>query len=222
MKIRLFPGLAILSALSSASADWVIEQKSTVAGKEQTTTMHLTDRKLRIDQGDEMSMILNSEDGGVTMIMHGQKSIMQLDAEKLKGMNAIAGAVASGAGKAAQKPIATGQKEKVGEYDCEIYTWTGKMGSGKFWIARDFKGFEKINEASDKLMQAMGNPMAALVPQAKDFPGMAVKSEMQIMGQSATTELVSAREGPVDAGVFALPDSYKEMQMPAIPGIPGK
>ena len=217
--LSLAVGVVLLSS-TLARADWVIVQKSSAAGQSQETTMKLKDDKVRIDQGDQMSMIMDGASGGMTMIMHGQKSVMKLDAEKLKGMMAMAAAAMGGGkeGGAAEKPVATGEKEKIGEYECEVYTWKGKMGAGKFWVAKDFKGYEKINAAGDKLMQAMGNPMAALMPQSSDFPGMVVKSEMQVMGQNAVTELVSAKEEAVEASAFDVPKDYKEVSMPAMPG----
>ncbi len=220
MKILLFVLASALLSSSFVRADWVIVQKSKAGGQEQETTMKLKGEKVRIDQGDQMSMIMDGADGGMTMIMHGQKSVMKLDAEKLKGMMAMAAAAMGGGndGAAAEKPAATGEKEKVGEYDCEVYTWTGKMGAGKFWVAKDFKGYEKINAAGDKLMQAMGNPMAALMPKSSDFPGMVIKSEMKVMGQDAVTELVSAKEEAVADSAFDIPEGYQEMAMPALPG----
>ncbi len=164
-----------------------------------------------------MSVLINGAEGGVVMLMHQQKMLMKLDAEKLKGMMAMA-AAATGGGEAAEKPKATGEKEKIGDYDCEIYTWSGKIGTGKFWVTPDFKGYQELNAASDKLMQAMGNPVASMAPQSSDFPGMVIKSEMQVMGQSVTSELVSAKEEPVNESAFALPDGYNEMAMPALPG----
>ncbi len=210
---------SVLSISSWAHADWVIEQKTSMAGQEQLSTMWIKDSMLRMDQGKEMTMIADGDEGNMTMLMHGQKMVMKLDAEKLKSMLAMAAAATGGGGEGvAAKPVATGQKEKVGDYDCEIYTWSGKMGAGKFWVAKDFKGYEAINAAGDKLMQAMGSPMAALAPKSGDFPGMVVKSEMQMMGQTAVTELVSAKEETVEAAVFAVPADYKEMSMPALPG----
>ena len=115
-------------------------------------------------------------------------------------------------------PKATGKMEKVGEYECEIYTWEGKLGTGKFWVAKDFPNAKELNELQDKMMKSMGSPMASLVPQNSDFPGIVVKSEMTVMGKLNISELVSAKQEPVSDDVFKTPEGYQEMKTPGLPG----
>lgn len=217
--MKKLPLACCLFLLTSAClrADWVVVQKTTTNGQTMEGKMQIKETLFRADQGDQMSVIVNSAKGSAVMLMHPQKMMMKLDGEPFKRMMTMAAAVASGS-RPVEKPKATGEKEKVGDYQCEIYTWSGKIGSGKFWVTSDFKGYQELNAASDKLMQAMGNQAAALAPKASDFPGMVVKSEGQAMGQTVTTELVSAKEEPVDDAVFALPEGYSEMAMPALPG----
>lgn len=210
------PLLAVLLAAPSLLADWVVVQKSTTDGKTEEIQIQIKGDKTRLDAGEQMTMI--SGEGGIVMLMHAQKMMMKLDPEKMKGMMALAGAALGGGDKPAAKPVATGQKEKVGEYDCEVYTWSGPMGSGKFWIASDFKGYKELAAAQDKMMQAMGNPAASFAPQAGDFPGMVIKSEMTVMGKANTSELVSAKEEDVADTAFVIPEGYNEMKMPGLPG----
>ncbi len=125
---------------------------------------------------------------------------------------------AEGGQQQGKQPAATGKLEKVGEHETEIFTWSGKIGSGKFWVAKDFEHFAELNAIQDKLMKAMGNPAAAMVPPNSDFPGMVVKSEMSVMGKTATSELVSAKQDPIDSAVFTAPEGYQEMKMPSLPG----
>lgn len=211
----LIAGLCLLA--TSVCADWVVVQKATADGKTEDILVRIKGEQTRLDSGKEMSIIAGGADGQMTMLMHQQKMMMRLNADTLKGVMALAGA-AFGADKAAAKPVATGTKEKIGAYDCEVFTWSGKMGTGKFWVARDFPGFQALNAAQDKLMKAMGNPASAFAPQASDFPGMVIKSEMQVMGKSSVSELVSAKQEDVDAAIFTLPTDYQEMKMPALPG----
>ena len=158
---------------------------------------------------------MDASTGETTMFMHEQKMMMKVNGDSLKGLMAMAGAALGG--EKAAKPAPTGQMEKVGEHQCEIFTWSGKLGTGKFWVAKDFKGFQELNAVQDKMMKAMGSPAAALAPQSSDFPGMVIKSEMQVMGKTSVSELVSAKEEAVDAAVFAVPAGYQEMKMPGLP-----
>lgn len=84
-------------------------------------------------------------------------------------------------------------------------------------MVKDFPKFAEINAVSDKLGKAMGNPMAKMAPQAADFGGMVVKSEMTTMGKNISTSLVSAKEQELDAKEFTAPEGYSEMKMPALP-----
>ena len=206
-----------LVALQTSFADWVVIQKATTDGQTQEVSIKIKGDKTRMDLGQQMSMVADGAAGNMVMLMHAQKMMMKMDAESLKSMMAMAGG-AMGGSKPADKPVATGQKEKVGSYDCEVYTWSGQIGTGKFWVAKDFPGYQELNAAQDKLMKAMGNPAAALSPQASDFPGMVIKSEMTMMGKSTVSELVSAKEEKVEDSAFALPEGYQEMKMPAVPG----
>jgi hypothetical protein len=81
---------------------------------------------------------------------------------------------------------------------------------------KDFPKFAEINALNDKLSKAMGNPTAKIAPQASDFAGMVVKSEMTMMGKNITTLLVSAKEQELDAKEFAAPEGYNEMKMPGM------
>lgn len=215
MKKLLLSALALFS-LQTAFADWVIIQKVVTDGKDMPMTLKSKGDKCRMDMGDQMSMILDTASGETVMFMHAQKMMMKVSAESLKGIMAMAGQAAGG--EPAAKPVATGQMEKVGEHECEIYTWSGKLGTGKFWVAKNFPDAKGLNELQDKMMKSMGNPMSSLVPQNSDFPGMVVKSEMEVMGKKNVSELVSAKQEPVSDDTFKAPDGYQEMKMPGLPG----
>lgn len=207
----------IFAAAFSAHADWVIVQNSNTEGQTKEITLKIKGDLARVDMGGAMSALLGAD--GITMLMHQQKMMMRMDKERLKKtmeMAAKLGVVRNG--KAATKPTATGRKEKVGEWEAEIYTWEGDGGKGTFWVAKDFPKAAEINAVSDKMSKVMGSPMSSMAPRAVDFPGMVVKSEMTMMGRTIVTTLVSATEQEVDAKEFTAPEGYHEMQMPMLPG----
>lgn len=216
----LFAALAVTAlALQPAAADWVIVQKSATDGQTQEMVLKVKGEKARSDVGDQMSMILDGTSANIVLLMHAQKAMMKMSGDSLKSMIELASKALGGGDKSElAKPQASGEKEKVGLYDTEIYTWSGKVGSGKFWVAKDFPQAKELSAVQDKLTKAMGDPTAAFMPSASDFPGMVVKSEMKIMGKTVTSETVSAKEEPVDDAIFVLPADYKEMKMPTLPG----
>jgi hypothetical protein len=216
MKTFLFFAAAFLS-FHSAWADWVISQK---VSNDQTKDMPMSIKAkgdmARMDMGTELSLILDSKAEEAIMFLHPQKVMMRLNASNMKGIMALAGQQA--ATEPAAKPKATGQMEKVAEHDCEIFTWEGKLGSGRFWVAKDFPHAKEMNELQDKLMKSMGNPMASQLPQNSDFPGMVLKSEMTVMGKANLSELISAKKEPVSDETFKTPEGYQEVKTPGLPG----
>jgi hypothetical protein len=151
----------------------------------------------------------------MVMMMHAQKMMMKMDLTTLKASLEKTGK--GPGGQPTAKPVATGQKEKVGEWNAEIYTWEGTLGKGRFWVAKDFPKHAEISAISDKLGKVMGGAVSGISPQASDFDGMVVKSEMTMMGKSVVSHLVSAKEETLDANEFVPPAGYEEMKMPGAP-----
>jgi hypothetical protein len=213
--IRVFAVLFCTVAL--ARADWVIVQKTNTAGEEKETVTKIKGEQARVDVGTQMSVMVGAE--GMMMLMHTQKVLMKMDLATMKTALEMAAKASAPLDKQpAAKPVATGQKEKIGDWEAEIFTWEGQLGKGRFWVAKDFPKFAEINAINDKLGKAMGNAMAGLAPQASDFSGMVVKSEMTMMGKNMVTLLISAKEQEVDAKEFTAPEGYSEMKMPMQPG----
>jgi len=220
MKTHLRTLLVLLGTATLASADWVIVQKSGFEGQEKEMSTKIKGDKARVDVTGEGTVIVGPE--GMVMLMHPEKIVMKMDMETVQlTMDSAAQKAEQPAAAAAIKPVATGQKEKVGEWEAEIYTWEGQTGKGRFWVAKDFPKYTEINAANDKLGKVMGGAMSGLSPQATDFKGMVVKSEVSMMGKTLTTQLVSAKEQELDAKEFVVPAGYTEVQMPMLKsGVP--
>ena len=214
MKAPILSIVALILAATLAKADWVLVQKTDTAGKENVVTTKIKGDLARVDMGDKMTVIVSAE--GMTMLMHPQKMMMKKDLASIKAAVETAGKALPG-DQTPAKPVATGQKEKVGEWDTEIFTWEGQMGKGRFWVAKNFPKHEEISAISDKLGKLVGKSMAGMSPQASDFDGMVVKSEVTIMGKSVNSSLVSAKEETVDPQEFVPPSDYQEMKLPGAP-----
>lgn len=217
MKLHLF--LALLFA-QTLHADWVIVQKTNTGDTDSLMTIKIKDDKIRNDMGNKMTVLMDAKDGNMQMFMHDQKKLIRMNAEAMKGMTAMAGKFLGGGDDKPAKPKATGEKVKVGDWDAEIYTWESKIGSAKFYIAKDFPKYAELNKVMDKLSKAVSNPMASMYPSAADFPGMVVKSEMTMMGKTTSSTLQSAKEEAVSDDDFKAPEGYTEMKIPSFPGGP--
>ena len=152
----------------------------------------------------------------MTTLMHAEKVYMQISGEMAGQMlkNAMSGAPAK---KATLEP--TGKHEKVNGHETEIFTSTVGDQKTTYWIAKDYPDGAKFLEIFKKVEgSAMSKMVRQAAPQPEDFPGIPVKTEIQMGGQKIVTTVVSLKDEPVADSEFAIPAGYQAMTMPAIPG----
>lgn len=215
MKKLLLTTTVLLTAFA-VRADIIITQKMESAMMNGEMTMKIKGEKGRVDMptgpAGAMSMIIDGATGDVSTVMHGQKMVMKMGGAQLK--SAVEQAKKAAGDAAVEKPKATGTKEKVGEWDTEIFET--KMGgqSAKIWVAKDFPNAAKMKAEMMKMSKAMGQ--GAMDTATMDLPGMPVKTEVNTAVGKMTMTMTKAVEQAVDAAEFEVPKDYKEMTMPAL------
>jgi hypothetical protein len=201
--------------VATASADLIVEMKIESPMMNADTTMKMKGDKLRTDVASgpagAMSTITDGKTGDMVTLMHAQKMAMKISAAQMKAtMDQLK--AQSGLKDGASAPQASGQMEKVGPYDCEIYTWTDGNMSAKFWVAKNHPQAAALKAFYKQMRSAM--PSAQMGPDQSALPGPSVKSEIMSQGQKITTSLVSVKEQDVDAKDFEVPADYKSMDLP--------
>jgi len=214
--LRLVP---LILAAALARADIVVEQKMESAVINGNVTMKLKGDRARMDMpspiGGNVTTLMNFKTGDMVTLMHQQKMAMKMNLNDVKKQQE-AGQKALGLDPSkVEKPKATGTKEKVGEYDTEIYDMNQGALQAKLWIAKDFPNAEVIKQQMMKLSSSMGG--GGIDPSKIDVPGMVVKSEVSTPVGKMTITLVKAKEEPVDEKEFVQPEGYQEMKMPTLP-----
>lgn len=219
MKKRFLLALALVAAPLLARADLTFVQNIETQGQKIPLTLKLKETKIRVDMGDQASTLMDINSGEMTTLMHANKAFMKVDPAVLKMMQAQ---MKQQMGETAEKPgelKPTGQKEKVGDFDTEIYTLESGSTKGKFWIAKDYPNGDKLLTALKQIQDSPAGKMAGnMGSQPENYPGVPVKSEMEVSGQKVLVTLVSVNDEKLDAGLFAVPGDYKAMAAPAIPG----
>jgi hypothetical protein len=211
----------LLLATANAWADIVVEQKMESAMMNGNITMKVKGDKARMDMPGPMgnqTMIFNSGSGEMTTLMHAQKMSMKVNYDSIR-KQAEAQQKASGIDPSTMEaPKPTGTKEKVGDWDAEIYEYQVGPAKGRLWVAKDYPNGKAINDQ----INAVSAKMAAggIDPTKLNVPGMVVKTEMSTPGGKFTTTLLKATEQSVPDSEFTVPTDYKEMTMPALPGAP--
>ena len=201
--------------LAPVRADLVIVQHVDGSGQSGDQTIKIKGDKARTDLAQQVSMITDGASGDIVTLMHSTKTFLKLTAAQTKAMLEQLKKLAPTA--EPPKLTDTGKKEKIGNYDCEIFTSNLGAVSVTYWIARDFPNYQSVLEQMGKLqggsISAMGK---GIMPELKDFPGMQIKTEMDLGGKKISTVLISAKEETVDPASFDIPKDYKEASAPAL------
>ncbi len=220
MKRQLLAAAALLVSTALLRADLVVTQKVEGAGQNGDVTMKIKGDKIRADLPRGVSSITDASTGEVITLMHSQKTYLRIPAERAKEMMERMQKLAGGNGGGEPPKLQpTGKKEKVGEWDTEVFTT--KIGGMQltYWIAKDYPDYERLLESMTKIQQGgMGTLGKNLGPDPKEFQGMPVKTEMSLNGKKITSTISSIEEKPVDDKIFELPKDYREIELPRLPG----
>ena len=208
---RIVTCLALACAMS-ARADLVTQEQIVTPNYTGVTTIKIKGTKIRIDmyegQPQAMSTITDLNTGEIVNLLHAQKLYVKSDNPPMKSTKS------SGTDSLAPMPKPTGKSQKVGDYDTELYTWSNARGiNGIVWVAKNYPNYDRIRTDYITLDRAPGAD-TDVTPALSALPGMVVRSQVSGGGQTITLALISAKEGPLDASLFAIPRGYKEVPQP--------
>lgn len=207
---------AFLLPVALLRADLVIVQKIEGSGQSGEQTIRIKGDKSRADMAEQISMITDGATGDIITLMHAQKTYLKVPAAQTRAMMEQMQKQRPAGGEP-PKLTPTGKKEKVGAFDCEIFTTNFGGVNVTYWIAKDFPNFAAILAQMEKLQSASISAMTkGMMPELKDFPGMQLKTEMDLGGKKVSTTILSVKDDAVDPASFVVPPSYKEASAPAL------
>ena len=207
--------VAILAAAIIARADLILVQKVEGGGQSGEQTIRVKGDKARSDLAQPVSMITDGATGEVVTLMHEGKTFLRISAAQAKAMTEQLQGLRTNSEPATLQP--TGRKEKIGEYECDVFVVHLGAITTTYWLAPTFPNYPALLAQLEKFqagaISALGN---GLMPELKIFPGMIVKTEMEMKGKRIVSTLVSVREEEVDPAVFNIPAGYKEITSPTL------
>jgi hypothetical protein len=223
MNLPILPrALCALLVLSAACvrADLTILQEISSADNPKSAMMTTTKckgDKLRIDVAGTASMIIDGKKGGMISLMHQQKVAIPMSQAVQKMASQLAGKAT------ASDPLqlqATGRKETMIGLPCEEYTGTISGQKATVWTTKDVPEYKELSEQFLSLSPQLRECQGPLAGNAA-LQGFPVLTELTAADGKKTTIRVQAisREAIADA-VFKIPDGYRKIEMPQIPGIP--
>jgi hypothetical protein len=204
MKRTLAPLVLALITLAAARADLTMEQKMESPMQSGSVTLRIKGERMRTDMpAQNVSAIMDYKAREMTTLMHAGKMAMKMP---LPSTNQMAETIAK-----MEKPKATGRKEKVGAWDCEVFELTMPTGKTLMWVAKDFPNYGALKKELDVTVKDA--PAGAF-----DLGGMVVRTETDMGGAKVTTELVSVKTDAIADSEFEVPAGYQSMPMPTPEG----
>jgi hypothetical protein len=217
MKRSLVAVCGIPFVLMSSRADVTVVQTLDSAMMKGEMVMKVKGDKARTDMPagmmGNMTVLMDVKAGESITLMHGPKMMLRMKT----GDAMAAAAVAVDAAKI-EKPKATGQKEKVGVWDTEVFEADTGMGPARMWVAKDFPNYAAVQKELKRISEATTKGRT-FDPSNFDMGGMVVKSEMSSPVGKIISTLVRVETKNLDAKEFEVPQGYTEQKMPAIPGL---
>lgn len=247
-------GAAAVLTVGIARADVFMRQQvhrdaSQMMGQNQpasdsTQTMWMAAEMMRRDS-DNTSVIVRLDKKMVYFLDNSRKTYfeMPLDFEKaMAGMGKSGDSEdkemqeamkkARGAFKMSMTVTDTGERKKIGNWNCRKYIREMSVGMGpvtsEVWATEDLRMDFDLNAQFNAAMMAMqpggGQSIDQTVAEMKKIEGVPVLTvtNVNVMGSNirSTEELLEFREGKAPAGIFEVPRGYVKEAGPAMGGPP--
>src|SRR5262249_26024405 len=126
--------LGFAATAAFARADLVLVQKVEGGGQTGEQTIKIKGDKARTDLNPVVSMITDGATGGMITLMHNGKTYLKVSPEQTKSMMDQLQKFRTGTDPAKLTP--TGKKEKINEFDCEVFTAGLGTLTATYWIAK--------------------------------------------------------------------------------------
>jgi hypothetical protein len=213
------------SWLASARADLTIVQKVEGIGPVSEVTMKIKGDKARVDVNPKMTAIIDGKTGEMINLMHDQKVVMRMSAEKMKAAMEMARQFSGKDEKkeTGEKPkfASSGKKEVINGYDTEEYIYETPQFKASYWIASKYPDGAAILKQLQSVNPAIWRTSNTQMPDYRDFPGLPIKTVVSSGGNQITTTLASVKQDRLSDDDFAVPKDYQEMKLPDMSGLQG-
>lgn len=181
------------------------------------TTTKCKGDKLRVDVAATASMIIDGKKGEMISLVHQQKLAIPMSQAVQKMASQLA---EKGASPDLVQLQPTGRKETLIGFSCEEYTGTISGQKAAVWTTKDVPEYEEISQQflslSPQLRQYQG-PLAGNAA-LQGFPLLTELTSAD--GKTTTIRVQAVSRDAIADSVFKIPDGYRKMELPQIPGIP--
>lgn len=217
MKKAILAFATIVCLVLTAKADYIIKEEIEHSGKVQSISIKIKGTKTRIDVAGTNSVITDTATGDMTVLMHGQKTLMKVNAEmvkaQMKALKELSGQKSDVSAEVDLKP--TGNHEQIDGYDTEEYTTDVNGVPTSLFIAKSYPDYQQIVAA---IYQIQNSPVVAeahgLVIPPEKLPGLPLRTVHTINGQKLVVNITSTQKTDLPDTDFSVPADYKELSLP--------
>ena len=212
---KIFILLAIFTMELLSRADLIIQQQGISDGVTNNVTVSIHENWKRedvvSDQIGQFSIINDMNTFDQTILEFKTKTFRITSGSKVKEFIRKS-EDNSGDKNTVSEPSDTGMRERVGEFETKIFIWTnGKNITNRLWVAQNYPNYDAIKPCLLRLDEFRRQGLDKMnEPPVAGLPGMVVKKEQIIRGQSRVVKLIATKTEPVEASLFEIPSGYTE------------
>jgi hypothetical protein len=209
----------MLGWVTIAQGDFVLKQTIENFGQRQEVTIKLKGSKCRIDTSSDTSALIDPQTGTV-ILLHQSKMFMPISSEQLSAQaEAIKKMLAASVNSNESTDFqANGKTDNISGFATEEYT--GKI-DGLPITLEVTKNFPKYRELLTQLyavQDAPGlSPFHALSVPPDKYPGLPVRTTVDLLGQKIVTTLDTVEETTLADADFVIPPGYQELRAKSQP-----
>jgi len=214
MKHGICLSVLLLSWVTIAHGDFVLKQTVENFGQQQQVTIKLKGSKCRIDTSSDTSAIIDSHTGTV-ILLHQSKMFMKISSEQLSAQAEAIKKMLSASGNSNESTDfqASGKTDNISGFATEEYT--GKIDGLPITldVTKDFPKYRELLAQLYAVQDAPGlSPFHTLSVAPEKYPGLPVRTTVELLGQKIITTLDTVAETTLADGDFAIPTDYQELR----------
>jgi Domain of unknown function (DUF4412) len=204
----------LLGWITNAHGDFVLKQTVENFGQRQQVTIKLKGSRCRIDTSSDTSAVIDPQTGTV-ILLHQPKMFMKVSAEQLSAQAEAIRKMLSVPADSNQNTDfqATGKTDTINGFATEEYT--GKVASLPITldVTKSFTNYKNLLAQLYAVQDAPGLSLfhSLSIPPEK-YPGLPIRTTLELLGQKIVTTLDSVEETTLDDGDFAIPTDYQELR----------
>jgi hypothetical protein len=204
----------LLSWVTIAHGDFVLKQTIENYGQHQQVTIKLKGSKCRIDSNSDTSALIDPQTGTV-ILLHQPKMFMPVSSEQLSAQAEAIKKLLTASGNSNESTDfqTTGKTDNISGFATEQYT--GKIDGLPITldVTKDFPKYRELLTQLYAVQDAPGlSPFHALSVPPERYPGLPVRTTIEMLGQKIVTTLDTVEETTLADTDFVIPTDYQELR----------